>query len=206
MTFQQPNTPSHSFALKRGKIILLLVLSILFVVAGVLITITAWAPADDGYNTIGEGRRSGGIVRQIIGPIAVVFFGFATFAIARSIVKNRSRPGLVLTPEGFFDRTSQLSPDELVPWSEISGFGFMEQRRQRYLAFVLTEPQRFPERANYNRMKRAAFAANQRLLGPVHPVHLNNLKVTADELVEAIGAVTGGLVPFQGVSGGTETV
>ncbi|MDJ1369908.1 STM3941 family protein [Gulosibacter molinativorax] len=183
--------PGYFYQLKRGKIIGLMVLAVLFVVVSALLFFWALGVEPGALSGRDNGRR---ITALIVGPIGVLLFGLGLFEIIRNFVRNGKRPGLELRPEGFAERTSSAAPNGLVPWTEVQAFAFMTISRQRFLVFVLTDPERFKSYIGTNKLKQMAFAANHRMYGPIHAVALNNLKASPDDLVEAIPAVTQGAV------------
>ncbi|MBX3466249.1 MAG: hypothetical protein KF878_05045 [Planctomycetes bacterium] len=98
--------------LRRGRLLALLALALLFVAAGACFAWRVGPPAlDFTRNTLRDEAL------RAIGLGAVGFFGLCAAAIARLLV--RGGPGLVIDDEGLIDGTSGAAPGR-VRWDEVA--------------------------------------------------------------------------------------
>lgn len=75
---------------------------------------------------------------RALGAITVVFFGLCAVPLVRQL---RSKgPGLVLTPEGFTDYSTNMPTGLVVSWSEVAVIKTDEVARQPFLSVFLHDP------------------------------------------------------------------
>ncbi|MFD7901737.1 STM3941 family protein [Kitasatospora sp. NPDC059747] len=158
------NPPPTVYALSRRNALLLLLASLGFTVGGALLL---WHHAT---------------VKGLVGgALAVPFFGFCSFALARRLVRNR--PELVLDADGL--EHVQLGR---IAWSEIAAVGIRSMTvrgsTQRMIAVVLHDPAAYLSRAP--RLVRASAGLNRSLgYGPAN-IAANTIPVPLEEVLAAM--------------------
>ena len=87
-----------------------------------------------------EPRLNGQTSAHGVWVASIVFFGLcAIFGIKKLLEK---KPGLTFNSAGLFDNAS-LVPAGVIPWSEITGVGALEVKKQTLLVVKLTDPQKY---------------------------------------------------------------
>ncbi len=156
----------------RGKLIFLLLGSLLFVGLGILFSV---AFPRELYKEV----PSGGVLLRIIGIISILFFGACGIEIIRQMLDTR--PRLIIDDRGIFDRTLSTP---LIPWSSISDAQIMQIRRSKFIA-----PRLRDEEERYNALsplRRMMSSANQGLGFNRFNLNITALNISADALLAII--------------------
>lgn len=111
--------------------------------------------------------------------LSIVFFGICGIFGLKKMISNR--PGVVLTPQGFWDNSSGVAPG-IVPWSDVSGISEYQMQSQRFVSVMLKDPEEYVNRGNT--LKRMANRANLKLCGTPINISSNSLKISYDDLLE----------------------
>ncbi|MCO5171825.1 MAG: hypothetical protein M9894_36460 [Planctomycetes bacterium] len=127
------------FPLRRGRLLGLLALALLFVAGGAWFAWQVGPPSlDPARNTLRDEAL------RAIGLAAAGFFGLCALAIARLLL--RGRPGLVIDDEGLIDGTSGAAPGR-VRWDEVAAVRVVPQNGQPALVGLdLVDLERFLDR------------------------------------------------------------
>ncbi len=147
------------FRSSRWRFVILLLGSLAFVVAGVIVL---EAPLSDGESL---SRR------QLIGWASIAFFGGCSLIFARCLLD--SRPRLVIDDEGVLDRTIRTGP---IPWEQIQGAYLRSMSGSVFLCLHLREPRQCLDRMS--KVGRMLAKANTAL--GFTPVSLNVSNLAAD--------------------------
>jgi hypothetical protein len=161
--------------LSKSKIMLLLVASVLFVIAGY------WMFGLDAAEVESHRRFNSPLLVHGIGLASIVFGGLGVIAIARKLVD--SSPGLVLDERGLTDNSSAFSAG-LIPWPDITGFEIRQIQKQRILYVLLKDPDKYISR--FGPVKQALLKANQRIAASPVAITSSSLSIGFDELVALI--------------------
>lgn len=124
-----------------------------------------------------------GIPTPVIGVAGIVFFG-AAFVYGVRTLRDR-RPGFVVGPDGFEDRSSAVAVG-FVPWTDVRELAVMRLSGQRFIAVRVANPATYVERGSA--WQRVARKANIRLCGTPITISTNTLRISTDELVQLLSA------------------
>ena len=94
-----------------------------------------------------------------------------------------SKPGLVLSPDGINDNSSGVSAG-LIPWSEIVSINITSLHSQKFLTFIVENPEKYAEQGSY--LKRKMDAANLKYFDSPIQISSNALKMDFQELTEIV--------------------
>jgi hypothetical protein len=161
--------PSLTVYPQRGKQVVLGVGAAVFVVLGVVLLL------------------SGGIVRPVIGGVAILVFGLFGVLWARQVAS--SRPALVVDTRGITDHASAIGAG-FVPWSEITGLGTWSSNGQTIVTVGVADPAAVLARVGP--LARIPMRANVRLCGSPVTLPTNALPFSADQLIREIAAFAPG--------------
>jgi hypothetical protein len=156
--------------LSRMKLVMTTAGALLFVAAG------AWfflAPDDSGLFR----RFPDPWVGRAIGAVAFLFgVAGAVYGVRKAFDR---KPGLVLTAAGLVDNSSAVAAG-FIPWSEITGLGLFQFRRQRMLIVHVADPEKYIARGNA--LKRMLNRANTGMVGSPIAISSNALRIPFHEL------------------------
>ena len=156
--------------LSKGKILLLALGAVVFIVLG------AWF-----YLNADDMPYRNPLVAKTVGGACVLFFGVCAIYASRKLFD--SSPGLIIDAEGLVDNSSGISAGR-IPWSDITGFKVSTIQRQKFLSIEVRNPEAYLQRAS--RPKRFLVAANMKFFGgPIH-ISSNALAISFDDLVKII--------------------
>jgi hypothetical protein len=108
----------------RGKIVVLLVASLGFVVGGVIMLLVSHRALD-----------------RLAGIASIAFFGACTLLLAKELVD--ARPRLVIDDSGVFDRTLLVG---IIAWDDIVDAEVVTIARQQLIALRLRDPKKYTAR------------------------------------------------------------
>ena len=146
----------------RGRLVLLALAGLAFVVVGLLM------------------MRDGG-VGAAIGAVSVLFFGFCLVAILVRL--TRTRPALVIDGDGIEENSSAVSVGR-IPWSEVTEVRPHSFQGQRFLGIGLLDPE--VVLGHQPALKRKALDSSMRMTGFAVNVPLRVLDVQEDDLLAAV--------------------
>lgn len=113
-----------------------------------------------------------------IGAISVLFFGFcAVFTFRKLLDKN---PGIIINQKGFIDNSSGLSVG-LVLWLDIQKIEIFTVNNQKFLMFILKNPQDYLNKAT-NKLKKKSMEINYKWYGSPICISANSLKTNTKDL------------------------
>lgn len=123
------------------------------------------------------------IVRQIlrnptaialIGMIAILFFGWIMIV---CIAKFRDKtPGLVITKDGFTDNSSGVSAGDVL-WTDVMEIKEINESNQKFLMFVVKNPEMYIDRQQ-SLFNKKAMQANHKIFGS--PVFISSNALACD--------------------------
>lgn len=166
-------------ALSRSKLLLMIAGSLAFIAVG------AWffMASDDG-SLITEMRRF--VDPWVIHGLGIAGALFGVAGAAYGVAKSFDRkPGLTLSAAGLIDNSSAVAAG-FIPWSEVTGLGTFQIRRQRMLVIHVVDPGKYIEQGNA--LKRALNRANAGMCGSPIVLSSNALEIPFDELRSAVAA------------------
>ncbi len=158
--------------LSKGKLIALSLGALLFVAMGV------WLLALDEETILNFRRYRNPLLVQGIGAVTVLFFGFCALWSLKKVFDPT--PGLLLTAEGFTDRSSSIAAG-FVPWSAIRDIRATEIQKQKFVSVLVDNPKPYLESGNS--LQRMAKRANQALCGTPINLASHGLKIDRDSLM-----------------------
>ena len=154
----------------RTKIVLLILGAVALVAGSVLLLYVA----DDQ-------RRLPPTTARIVSILGIVFFtAGAIYGIVKVFDK---RPGLVLDREGIIDNSSAVAAGR-IPWSEIQDIQTANISGQTFLAFYVSDPEKYLGRGNI--LKRGLVKANYKGYGTPIFISTITLKAKLPELEHQI--------------------
>jgi hypothetical protein len=110
---------------------------LLTVVSCASLALSLWMLWSD--QVVAEPRLNGQTSAHGVWVASIVFFGLcAIFGIKKLLEK---KPALIFNSAGLFDNAS-LVPAGVIPWSEITGVGALEVKKQALLVVKLADPQK----------------------------------------------------------------
>jgi hypothetical protein len=162
--------------LSKRKLLMLLVGSVLFVVAGVFFLIKPTT----FLNPLMQNTR----FIAIIGSAAILFFGFCAVFAAKKMFDDR--PGLIIDQLGITDNSSAVSGG-LIPWNEIDGISTAQVQSQRFILLMVSDPEKYIA-AQQGSFKRRMMKINYRMYNTPICINANGLQTNFDELYNTIKA------------------
>lgn len=154
-------------ALSKGRLSLIALGAIAFVV------LCAWLVTADDVS----------IIRRALAGIGIPFFGLCALWGLRKLFDTR--PGLILSSNGFVDNASALAAG-FVPWTDVTGTHVVEIKRQRILMVTVKNPEHYIARGGP--VTRLLNRGNMRMAGSPIAISANSLKIGFDELLAAFEA------------------
>lgn len=119
-------------ALSKGKLVLLLVGALLFVVGA------WWMYRLDPAEILRYGRYHNPLLVHGIGIVGMAFFGAVALFVVRKLFDRT--PGLIVDAEGIVDNASGIAVGRIV-WADILGFEERRVYNQRLLSVQLKNPE-----------------------------------------------------------------
>ena len=170
------STDETIIELSRKKLVLLILGSLAFVVAGV------WLLSLDAAGIrSGRGFRfffNDPTVVYVAGLASILFFGGCGVYGVRKMFDKK--PGLVLNSSGVVDNASGVAAG-FIPWSEVIGSGVVEIQKQKMLVIGVRDPQQYIDRGGA--LRRAMNRANYGMTGSPVAIPSVTLKMDFCELV-----------------------
>ena len=167
----EPFETERAIALSKGKMLLLLAGSCLFVALGYCLL----QMSDAQIATLR--RFNAPWFVRAIGVTSIVFFGFCGLFVCKKLFDQR--PGLLLNAQGLYDNASALAAG-FIPWSDIAGFGVYEVNGQKMLVVKLHEPKKYI--ASGNMLRHKINRINTSMCGSPVVISANTLQIGFDEL------------------------
>lgn len=112
------------------------------------------------------------------GLASILFFGFVVITILRKF--KDKKPGLIISPEGITDNSSGVSAG-LIPWTEIEEILVTQVMHQRFLMFMVTDPEKYINRVK-NPLKRGIMKMNYKSYGSPVSISSNALNTNFEKL------------------------
>lgn len=153
------HAPHFEIKSSRWQYMVLLIASLGFVATGVFLLTTA-APA-------------------VVGWAAIVFFGACSLVFVWAMVE--SRPRLIISDEGVFDRTLGIG---LIPWQDIQGAYVKSVLGNDFICLSLTRPEKYL--GQLGSAKRSMVSANEALGFTPFSLNLSGLDVDTSQVFELV--------------------
>jgi len=156
--------------LSKQKMILTLLGAIVFVGLGIWLLIN---PPKISNPILGNP-----IIIFITGLASILFFGLVAVTIFRKF--SNKKPGLIINSQGITDNSSGISVG-LIPWTEIQEIKVLEVMNQKFLMFIVSNPQNYLDKAT-NPLKRNAMKMNYKSYGSPISISSHVLQTNFDDL------------------------
>lgn len=156
--------------LSKGKLLMILSGSILFVVIGLWFVISP--------PQIERGLFSNPALILGTGIASIIFFGLCAFVVFKKLQSNK--PGLVIDQSGITDNASALSAGH-IPWSDIKGIRTIQMMNQQLIMVEVVNPEEYINRQS-GALKRKAAEINYKSYGSPISISANALKCNFAEL------------------------
>jgi hypothetical protein len=114
----------------------------------------------------------------ITGLASVIFFGLVAVVVIRKLPDNKA--GLTINEQGIIDNSSGVSAG-LVPWSDIQEIRVSQVMNQKFLMFIVKNPQDYISRQS-NALKRKGMEINYKSYGSPISISANSLQTNFDNL------------------------
>ena len=157
-------------ALKKQKLILLLLGAIAFVALGYWL----WLIAEDQI-------RFYPLFVKVIAINSIVFFGMCSIYIFAKLFDTK--PGLIVDQDGIVDNSSGVSAGR-IQWSEITGFMIKEVSGQSFIAIGVSDPEKYLQRGGF--LKRSLNAASFKMTGSPINISSNSLDMNFGQLHQTL--------------------
>lgn len=155
--------------LSKKKLILMLIGSIGFVMAGLWFVIN---PSLFGNPTL----------VFVTGVASISFFGLCAIYITRKLPDNR--PGLIIDKLGLTDNSSGVSGGQIL-WSDIENISVIEIHRQKLIMLQVKNPQDYIDKQTSG-LKRKMMQMNFSMYGTPLSITSNALQIKFDELLNVL--------------------
>ena len=162
--------------LSKTKIILLAIGALIFVIVGIWFLYDLSKFAGSSYR-----QRSSEFI-QIIGIVAVIFFGICAIFAFRKLFDKKQ--GLVINDKGITDNSSAVSAG-LIKWSDIIAIDAVKVHSQKFIMIEVSNPVEYIDRKK-NRISKMAMRANYNRYGSPISISANSLKTDFNELKSLI--------------------
>ena len=113
----------------------------------------------------------------VIGWAGILFFGLCGLFGFKKLKDNQ--PGLIINSQGIIDNSSGVAAG-FISWSEVTDLKIAEIQGQKFLTFIVADPQKYME--NVNPLLRWIHQANLRMFGSPIQISSNALKINFDKL------------------------
>ncbi|WP_152657070.1 STM3941 family protein [Oceanobacillus sp. CFH 90083] len=151
---------------KKGRMVMLTILSLVFVALGIFILLV---PSNER------------ILPMVIGVLAILVFGLCFLYYVKALVERE--PAVIITKEGIIDNSSYIRAG-LVKWEEIETIEFLNFSGQIFLGIFTYDRELIINRSSG--MKRVFNRLNKGLLPSQVNIPFKNLDCSAEELMNAI--------------------
>ncbi|NMM47667.1 STM3941 family protein [Marinigracilibium pacificum] len=159
--------------LSKTKIILLLIGSLAFVIAGVFFILN---PEMFSRSIFGNQ-----LIVRIIGISAILFFGLCLIFISRKLFDNRI--GFIIDDKGITDNSNAFDIG-LIEWEDIVRIETLQIASTKLIMIDTIKPEKYIDRAKNGMMKKV-MQSNYKMYGSPISISTNALKIKHNEL-EAI--------------------
>lgn len=161
--------------ISKVKTLLLTLVALAFVLLGV------WLLSIDVQTIESHRKFNSPTLVYGTGIVSIFFFGLCGLVGVKKCFDNS--PGLVISSKGILDNSSGVSAG-VIPWEEVVGIGEYQVQKQKFISIQVKDPEKY---ANYgNALKRMANRANIKMCGTPVNISANSLKISYDDLLEAI--------------------
>lgn len=163
--------------LSKMKMVLMLAGSVLFVTGGAWVATIPWSKVElPAFMAMLPPW-----VFPLIGLAAILFFGACGVSIFLKLFS--SRPGLVITNEGFIDNSGGASAG-FVPWSTVTGVDIMTVSSQKFIRIGVLNAEELIEKQKSG--VRFLMRQNYKWYGSPLGISANGLKISFDELLRLL--------------------
>jgi hypothetical protein len=150
----------------------------------VLLTIGAFLFVGGGFWLFDVADTPSRYAPLYVKGISVLTIGFFGLCGLYGLVKLfDASPGLVLDREGIIDNSSGVAAGR-VAWREIRDIQILSISGQRFLAFVVHDPQKYLDRGNI--LSRVLVKLNYKIYGTPIFISANSLKVNFEDLEQQV--------------------
>jgi hypothetical protein len=163
-------TEQIEIPLSKGKLTMLLIASIVFVVIGL------WFVIDPPV--FQDGLFSSPSLILGVGIVSILFFGLCAFSVLKKL-KDKTA-GLIIDSTGITDNASGISGGH-IPWANITAIKTGQVVNQNFVMILVNNPNDYINRQT-NIIKRKAAEINYKTYGSPISISANSLKCNFDEL------------------------
>jgi len=167
------STQETTIKLSKGKIILLTLGSMAFVVTGIWM----WSFTDMDMDAL---------LYKVVALAAILFFGMTGIYGLTKIFDNK--PGLIINEHGLLDNSSAVSGN-LIKWSDIEGFDLLQVSTTKFLLIFVKNPQDYLDKANW--VSRFWMKMNNKYYGTPLSISSSSLQCNFEELLAEVNAKVG---------------
>lgn len=169
------STDETIIELSKGKIALVLLGAVVFVIAGIwFLTLDAESiRSDRGFRLLFNSPA----LAYAVGVAAIAIFGFFGFSAIKQFLNKK--PGLIFNSTGIVDNASAAAAG-FIPWSDVLGSHIFEMQGQKMLVIMVRNPQKYIDRGGA--VKRKLNKANFNMAGSPISISSITLKANLSEL------------------------
>ncbi len=167
-------TEQIEIPISKNKLTLLLIVSLLFVAAGLWFVIK---PPTISNPVIGNP-----ILILTVGVASILFFGLCAVFIAKKLPDKT--PGLIINNQGVTDNSSAVAVG-LIPWDDIKEITITNVANQKFLMLIVKNPDDYINRQT-GFIKKKAMQMNYNSYGSPISISANGLKCNFDELFKTL--------------------
>lgn len=162
-------------AIKKGRLFLYLIGTLLLVAAGVLIlAVSSQSPDNwilDSY-----------VFTITIALLCIAFFGYGAYLFAMKLMDKR--PGLIIDNQGVTDNATAIV-NGLIPWEDVSSFVECEVKSNKFIMLYVINPQEYIDKQT-NFIKRKSMEANLKTHGTSVFVNMTFLAISQQDLLDKL--------------------
>lgn len=159
---------SISIPLSKGKIVLIVIGSIAFVVMSCLLLI--YSQQIPRMNSI--------LIKGVVAS-GILFFGFCGVFGLKKLFDDK--PGLIIDAEGIVDNSSAVAAGRIL-WDEITSLKISEIAGQRFLTIMVVSPEKYV--GGQSKLRAWLNSMNTKMTGSPINISTNALKISLDALAD----------------------
>ncbi len=160
--------------ISKSKLVLLLLGSALFILAGVYLILES--------KSFASSRGESQLVPIVVGIVCIAFFGVCLINILRLMFSRNG--GLVMDQDGITDNSHSTSVG-FIDWNDITRIESVDLISTKVLLLFTDKPEKYINRAKTNRFRRV-LKANHRKFGTPISIVSGTLEVRIDDLESMI--------------------
>lgn len=162
-------------AIKKGRLFLYLIGTLLLVAAGILILAVSSESPDnwilDSY-----------VFTIAIALLCIVFFGYGSYLFAIKLVDKR--PGLIIDNQGITDNATSVV-NGLIPWEDVFSFVECQVKSNKFIMVYVLNPQEYIDKQT-SFIKRKSMEANLKTYGTSVFINMTFLAISQQDLLDKL--------------------